>query len=332
MYQRFLRQAILQTPLKYPARWLLKKIRTPQGAVAHSVVDRLTSFHPQTFKSFDLPSGMTEDSLREVMLSFRIDDGNRGDLDPYVHDALFRFIHSWSLVKDEKGKCLEMGANPYFISWLLRQHTDMEITLANYFGGNEGKLTQTLKWDQDGKSHVEELECDHFNMEESRFPYEDNTFDVVLYCEIIEHLLMNPVHTLREIHRVLKPNGKLVVTTPNVARLGNVFAMVDGRSIYDPYSGYGVYGRHNREYSMHELIHLLKFCGFTEENFFTADAHREDHSHHPKFNETLPLVEFRQNDLGQYLFASVRATGSPQSGFPASLYRSYKPHEINNDW
>jgi hypothetical protein len=46
------------------------------------------------------------------MLSFRIDDGNRGDLDPYVHDALFRFIHSWSLVKNEKGEYLQMGANP----------------------------------------------------------------------------------------------------------------------------------------------------------------------------------------------------------------------------
>jgi SAM-dependent methyltransferase len=86
-------------------------------------------------------------------------------------------------------------------------------------------------------------------MEESQFPYEDNTFDVVLYCEIIEHLLMNPVNTQREINRVLKPNGTLVVITPNVAGLGNVFAMVDGRSLYDPYSGYGVYGPHNRDYA-----------------------------------------------------------------------------------
>ena len=85
MLKKSFRQALLRTPLRYPTRWLLEKIRTPQGAVAHSVVDRLTSFKPQTFRSFDLPSGMTEDSLREVMLSFRIDDGNRGDLDPYVH-------------------------------------------------------------------------------------------------------------------------------------------------------------------------------------------------------------------------------------------------------
>ena len=332
MIRKILRSVVLRGPFQYPARWLLEKIRVAQLAPNETLMDPYPSFTPQTSRSFDLPVGLTENSLREVMLSFRIDEGNPGDLNPYVHDALFRFIHSWSLVKDEKGKCLEMGANPYFISWLLREHTEMEITLANYFGGDEGKLTQTLKWDQNGTSHLEELEYDHFNMEESRFPYDDDTFDVVLYCEIIEHLLMNPVHTLREIHRILKPNGKLVVTTPNVARLGNVLALLDGRSIYDPYSGHGVYGRHNREYSMHELIHLLKFCGFTEENFFTADAHPEDHSHHPKFNQTLPLIEFRQNDLGQYLFASVRANNSPQAGLPASLYRSYEAHELNNDW
>lgn len=83
---------------------------------------------------------------------------------------------------------------------------------------------------------------------------------------------------------------------------------------------------------MHELIHLLQFCGFTADTFFTGDAHREDHSHHPKFNDVLPLIEFRENDLGQYLFAAVRASNTPQPGFPASLYRSYKPEEMNNEW
>ena len=225
MIRRIARSALLNTPLERPARALLRIIRGTNQPVS---IPRLT---PQTFKAFDLPKGFTEDSLRDVMLSFRIDDGAKGELDPYVYDALFRFLHSWSLVKDEKGTCLEMGANPYFISWLLREHTEMDITLANYFGGSEGKLSQTLTWESNGEVHHDLLECDHFNMEESRFPYEDNTFDVVLYCEIIEHLLMNPVHTLREIHRVLKPNGKLVVTTPNVARLGNVLAMIDGLSL-----------------------------------------------------------------------------------------------------
>jgi len=42
----------------------------------------------------------------------------------------------------------------------------------------------------------------------------DNSFDVIVSTEVIEHL-ENPRATFREFHRILRPGGKLVVTTPN---------------------------------------------------------------------------------------------------------------------
>ncbi len=45
-------------------------------------------------------------------------------------------------------------------------------------------------------------------------PFEDNSIDVVTNFELIEHL-MNPLFFMREIHRVLKPNGSLYITTPD---------------------------------------------------------------------------------------------------------------------
>jgi SAM-dependent methyltransferase len=324
MIRRIARSIVLNTPLEKPARAIVRSVRGNSNVVP--------TFVPQTFKSFVLPAGMTEQELRDVFLSFSLDNGPVGQLDPYVHDALYRFIHSWQLVKDEKGNCLELGANPYFITWLLQEHTDLNLTLANYFGGEEGTGVQTLSWQEGDSRKSSTFNFDHFNMEESRFPYEDASFDVVLYCEIIEHLLMNPVHTLTEIRRVMKPGGLLVVTTPNVARLGNVLAMADGRSIYDPYSGFGPYGRHNREFSMTELLHLLEFAGFEHESSFTADAHREDHSGHPKFEMASSLIADRPAHLGQYLFVAVRANGTPRPGLPGSLFRSYEPSMIDNQW
>ena len=47
-----------------------------------------------------------------------------------------------------------------------------------------------------------------------KFP--DNYFDCALFLEIIEHV-ENPIKALKEIYRVLKPGGCLVLSTPNAA-------------------------------------------------------------------------------------------------------------------
>lgn len=42
----------------------------------------------------------------------------------------------------------------------------------------------------------------------------DGAFDTVISCETIEHLV-DPVGALREFHRLLRPGGRVVLTTPN---------------------------------------------------------------------------------------------------------------------
>lgn len=42
----------------------------------------------------------------------------------------------------------------------------------------------------------------------------DNRFDVIIACEVIEHL-ENPRFTIRQICRMLRPGGTAIVTTPN---------------------------------------------------------------------------------------------------------------------
>ena len=50
----------------------------------------------------------------------------------------------------------------------------------------------------------------------SRLPFGDGAFDSVVCLEVLEHLF-EPQHALREIRRVLKPGGTLILTVPNVA-------------------------------------------------------------------------------------------------------------------
>jgi 2-polyprenyl-3-methyl-5-hydroxy-6-metoxy-1,4-benzoquinol methylase len=168
----------------------------------------------------------------------------------------------------------------------------------------------------------------HFNTEEDDFPFDDQSFDVVLFCEIIEHLLMDPVRVLLQIKRVLKPGGQLILSTPNVSRLENVARMLSGSNIYDPYSGYGPYGRHNREYNKHELDLLLRHAGYRVEHMFSADVHENRVNSVFDIDRFLHLVKFREHDLGQYIFVRAVSRGGGSGKKPNWLYRSYPSSEL----
>ncbi len=55
---------------------------------------------------------------------------------------------------------------------------------------------------------------------QERLPFEDDSFDVILAAEIIEHLFDTDTF-VREIHRVLRAGGCLLLSTPNLAYLPN---------------------------------------------------------------------------------------------------------------
>ncbi|MEW6618928.1 MAG: class I SAM-dependent methyltransferase [bacterium] len=54
------------------------------------------------------------------------------------------------------------------------------------------------------------------DVEREKIPFENQTFDLIVCCEVIEHI-KNPHNMLKEIHRVLKDDGFFVITTPNIA-------------------------------------------------------------------------------------------------------------------
>jgi SAM-dependent methyltransferase len=257
------------------------------------------------------------------MTSFSIDGSPSGELVHYVNEAFDRFLRTWRLCRDDQGRALELGANPYFITWLLHDFTALDVSSANYFGAS-GAGSQVLVYQgRDGTPHERTIDFALFNMEEETFPYADDSFDLVLFCEIIEHLVVDPLHPLREIHRVLKPGGTLILTTPNVARLDNLLTLLEGRNINGPYSGFGRYGRHNREYTQDEVRRLLAFAGFDVQDIFTADAHPEDHSGRPALATLAADVATRAPELGQYIFVRACAARPPRQGLPSWLYQSY---------
>jgi len=62
---------------------------------------------------------------------------------------------------------------------------------------------------------------------EKRLPFKPNFFDVVSANQIIEHLV-DVDKFVKEIHRVLKPKGYLVLSTENLSSWHNIFALIFG--------------------------------------------------------------------------------------------------------
>lgn len=279
-----------------------------------------------------LPAKISEQKLFDFVTSVRVQDAPEVEMRNYgIHDFR-RFVFTLGLTAEIKGKCLELGGNPYFTTMLLKKFTELDITLANYFGQSYiGECTQIVDYRDlvSGEKKTEKFTFQHFNIEDERFPYADGEFDLVIFAEIIEHLLNDPCKVLREIKRILKPNGTLILTTPNVARLENVTKLISGTNIYDPYSGYGPYGRHNREYNRHELDQLLRFEGYEPTVSFTADVHGNNAETFCNLENIAKLLRFRENDLGQYIFIkSIARSDKLNKKRPSWLYRSYPQGEL----
>ena len=273
-----------------------------------------------------LPAGWSEGDLRRMISSVQVEDASLEQLKPYVEADFKRFVYTLSLVPEQTGqRILELGANPYFTTTLLRKFRSADLHLANFFDKPEPEGRQKVTIHSTGE--VIEYAFKQFNIEAETFPYDDNSFDVVLFCEIIEHLLSDPVHALTEIRRVLKPGGDLVLTTPNVARLENARKIIAGENVYDPYSGHGPYGRHNREYTQKDLFSLLTANGFTVRTIFTADVHPETANSSVSLSTLAPLLKNRQTDLGQYIFCRCSFSHESKNSAPVRsdwLYRSWK--------
>jgi glycosyltransferase involved in cell wall biosynthesis/SAM-dependent methyltransferase len=203
-------------------------------------------------------------------------------IDPASPAGVYFAAHSIRLIRtikliprgDSGSRILELGCYMQ-ITPALRGLLGYGQVRGGYMGGAGAWHLSSVKA-LDG----EEFTCtiDLFNCEQDRFPYPDNSFDTVICCEILEHLAKDPMHMMSEIHRILKPNGILVLTTPNVVSIRALHAMVNG--IHPNLFGKYVMptllpeAKHIREYTPKELLRLFADAGFTVQ-FIDTTAYGE---------------------------------------------------------
>ncbi len=101
-----------------------------------------------------------------------------------------------SLIKNQKNNFYGLEASDYGVAECLKKN----IKVQNFF------------WD-----------------DKTPLPFENNFFDLVIAGEIIEHIF-DTDYFLQEIERVLKNNGYLLISTPNIASLGRRLYLFFGKN------------------------------------------------------------------------------------------------------
>jgi len=89
-------------------------------------------------------------------------------------------------------------------------------------------------------------------------PFKCNIFDIAVLGEVIEHL-HEPRDVLKEINRVLKPNGYLIVDIPSKSNIVDMILRLLGKN---PMWGLYVDKSHVAFYDMHSLEDIFKNSGF----------------------------------------------------------------------
>ncbi len=104
------------------------------------------------------------------------------------------------------------------------------------------------------------------NIEENDFPLEENYFDLITCCDVLEHT-ENPVKVLRKLTQYLKPYGRVIISIPNIQYWGTIYNLSFGRWDYRDSGILDI--THLKFYTKKKLREFIRASGLLTNNIFS---------------------------------------------------------------
>ncbi|HEX5416455.1 MAG TPA: class I SAM-dependent methyltransferase [Chloroflexota bacterium] len=224
-----------------------------------------------------------------AILRNRIERRYRGpERDNYLNHVQ-RYAVSLSWLPDSAERVMELGSGAGLFAEIVREHRPYRLETTNF----------------------------DFNLEKDCAPYATERFDGVLLMEVLEHFAVDPMFALAEVNRILKPDGFLFLSTPNLASWRALHAAIDYRSpyLFGIFTANASTDRHNREYTVEEVRRLVVAAGFRVERI-------EALSVYPESATVQPIPGVATENRGDTTFCLCRKEGPIRDRFPDWLYWS----------
>lgn len=203
-------------------------------------------------------------------------------------------------------------------------------------GYNDIYAISKYDWDILSKKH-EALSENGFTLhviiedvERSMIPISDQSIDIVLLLEILEHFSIDPMHVLSEINRILKLGGHLILSTPNAISASLLYKYLSGENpCGEPYNGIDA-NRHNRLYTPYEVRALGEASGFETNHLTTIDLQGDIYRHLIKImTKGIDLFQWwRKNNnkyqRGQIILTQMTKKTEVSDRHPSWLYLQRK--------
>lgn len=273
---------------------------------------------------------MPSDTLRDLRVAPAALDPSAQHRYAEDHDAIYaaalQQIAAWR-PPDRPLRVLELGAAPYCFTALLRRlGCDVTgVSLPEHVWPGEmtsvERSTVTLSDGPDSWQVPVYL----MNVEREPLPFADQSFDVVLCMDILQHLGYHPTLMFYEAQRVLKADGKLLVGLPNGLSLRRLLWLLAGIVDTDRFAARGMYHRRQRSSTPDEVRALVAGCGFGVEQSRLLNAAAPPPAGWPRRLALLarwltaaPLAALRRRR--DYLLLVATPAGRPRAAYPPGLY------------
>jgi SAM-dependent methyltransferase len=252
----------------------IARYMTPQ---TRELTDVLTLNRSVNRETFSITAKAALDEMKRAGVL-----GDQGDYLAFHHD---RF---WEIANSISGMiaCSALPVKPQILDFGFSVNS---FILRSLFGDTVVSVCDRPEIQGSAKIGFESFVVDLVKDDLDRVDFKKR-FDLIVFAEVIEHVLVNPVKVMRFLLRHTTKQGKIMITTPNCFshnKLAMIAVRKNPQPIYpEQYSVKDSPHFHVREYSMGELLELVEQAGGQSQAFFFSDCWDD-----PSLRAVIPYAE-----------------------------------------